>query len=40
VEGPLIAVLRICLNAAGVYVKDFHRLAMAAVKRLKVQEPE
>lgn len=39
-EGPFIAVLRICLNAAGVYVKDLHRLAMAAVKRLKAEEPE
>jgi hypothetical protein len=39
-EGPFVAVLRICLNAAGVYVKDVHRLAMEAVKRVKVQEPE
>ena len=39
-EGPFIAVLRICFDAAGVYVKDLHRLAMQAVRRIKVQEPE
>lgn len=37
-QTPFTAVLGICLDAAGVYVKDLTRLAQEAVARTKVQE--
>ncbi len=37
-ESPFESVLRICLHAAGVELKDVHRLARAAIRKLKEQE--
>lgn len=38
-EGPFTSVLRICLNGAGINVKDPHRLALEAVRQVNVEKP-
>ena len=37
-ESPFESVLRICFKAAGVRLKDVHKLALAAIRQIKVQQ--